>query len=135
MLTLTAAPDGRTVLAETLRFRGNPTPREQAPQLPDRIFRDEAGVIPVVSDGAYTFTVGPGDADDILIQAVDLVLRSAAGEVDERLQPVGFSLMAIGFVGLILALRRRQGRQARQSRTRSRRRRAGAGWRHSRLMS
>jgi hypothetical protein len=109
VLTITASHDGKTALAATLRFRGNPTPREQAPQVADRIFRDEAGVIPVVGDGAYTFTVGPGDADDIQIKAVDLVLRSGAEEVDERLQPIGFSLMAIGIIGLVLALRRGKG--------------------------
>ena len=33
--------------------------------------------------------------------------RGGAGACDERVQPVGFSLMAIGFIGLVLALRAR----------------------------
>lgn len=106
VLTLTAAHDGKTDLAATLKFSSNPTPRENSPQLADRIFRDEAGVIPMVNDGDYIFTIGQGDAEGIKIKAVDLVLRSEVASIDQRLQPVGFSLMAIGFIGLVLAFRR-----------------------------
>lgn len=109
VLTLTAAHDGKTALAATLKFTGNPKPREQSPQITDRIFRDEAGLLPEVSDGVYTFTVGQGDADDIQIKAVDLVLRSGVKAIDPRLQPIGFSLIAIGFIGLVLAFRHRRG--------------------------
>ncbi|MEO5758226.1 MAG: hypothetical protein ABIQ51_15355 [Mesorhizobium sp.] len=104
VLTITAGTGGRTVLADTLRFNHS-DPREASPQLPDKIFRDEAGLITDVADGAYTFTVGPGDAESIPIRAVDLILRSGAGEVDRRARPVGFSLMAIGLIGLVLAFR------------------------------
>jgi hypothetical protein len=110
VLTLTADHGGKTALATILKFRGNPTPREQSPQMTDRIFRDEAGLIPEVNDGVYTFTVGQGDADDIQIKAVDLVLRSGAQAIDPRLQPIGFSLIAIGFIGLVLAFRHHRGR-------------------------
>ncbi|UVK37980.1 hypothetical protein LHFGNBLO_005101 [Mesorhizobium sp. AR10] len=105
VLTLTAATGGRTVLASTLAFNHSDNPRQASPQLPDKIFRDEAGVIATVGPGAYIFTVGPGDADGIEMRAVDLVLRSGAGEVDSRARPVGFSLMAAGLIGLVLALR------------------------------
>ncbi|WP_421913701.1 hypothetical protein [Mesorhizobium sp.] len=108
VLTLTAATNGRTVLASTLQFNHS-DPREASPQLPDKIFRDEAGLITNVSPGSYVFTVGPGDAEDIPIRAVDLILRSGVGEVDRRAQPVGFSLMAVGAIGLMLGLRRRGG--------------------------
>ncbi|MER8968948.1 hypothetical protein [Mesorhizobium sp. M0159] len=105
VLTLTAAAGGRTVLASTLQFNHSDNPRQVSPQLPDRIFRDEAGLIPTVTPGSYIFTVGPGDAEGIPMRAVDLVLRSGAGEVDRRARPVGFSLMAAGLVGLVLAFR------------------------------
>lgn len=105
VLTLTAATGGRTVLASTLQFNHSDNPRQVSPQLPDRIFRDEAGLIPTVTPGSYIFTVGPGDAEGIPMRAVDLVLRSGAGEVDRRARPVGFSLMAAGLVGLVLAFR------------------------------
>ncbi|MER8637994.1 hypothetical protein [Mesorhizobium sp. M1365] len=105
VLTLTAATGGRTVLASTLQFNHSDNPRQVSPQLPDRIFRDEAGLIPTVTPGSYIFTVGSGDAEGIPMRAVDLVLRSGAGEVDRRARPVGFSLMAAGLVGLVLAFR------------------------------
>lgn len=105
VLTLTAATNGRTVLTSTLQFNHS-DPREASPQLPDKIFRDEAGLIPVVSPGPYVFTVGPGDAEGIEMRSVDLILRSGVGEVDKRAQPVGFSLIAVGLIGFVLALRR-----------------------------
>ncbi|MER9502911.1 hypothetical protein [Mesorhizobium sp. M0579] len=104
VLTLTAATAGRTVLASTLQFNHADNPRQVSPQLPDKIFRDEAGVIETVSPAAYLFTAGPGDADDIPIRAVDLILRSGAGEIDQRARPVGYGLMAVGLIGFLLAL-------------------------------
>ncbi|PAQ03640.1 hypothetical protein LRP31_25955 [Mesorhizobium mediterraneum] len=105
VLTLTAATGGRTVLASTLQFTHSENPRQVSPQLPDKIFRDEAGLIPTVSPGPYIFTVGAGDAEGIEMRAVDLLLRSGVGEIDSRARPVGFSLMAAGLIGLLLALR------------------------------
>ncbi|TGQ46662.1 hypothetical protein [Mesorhizobium sp. M00.F.Ca.ET.216.01.1.1] len=105
VLTLTAASGGRTVLASTLQFNHSDNPRQVSPQLPDKIFRDEAGLIPTVSPGPYLFTVGLGDAEGIEMRAVDLVLRAGAGEIDRRARPVGFSLMAAGLIGLVMALR------------------------------
>lgn len=105
VLTLTAATGGKTVLASTLQFNHADNPRQVSPQLPDKIFRDEAGVIAPVNSGPYIFTAGPGDADGIEMRAVDLVLRSGAGAVDSRARPVGFSLMAAGLIGLFLARR------------------------------
>ncbi|MER9596306.1 hypothetical protein, partial [Mesorhizobium sp. M0244] len=71
VLTLTAATGGRTVLASTLQFNHSDNPRQVSPQLPDKIFRDEAGLIPTVAPGPYTFIVGPGDAEGIPMRAVD----------------------------------------------------------------
>jgi len=105
VLTLTAATAGRTVLAETLNFV-NATPRPDSPQSGERVYRDDAGVISKVEDGAYSFTIGPGDAEGIEMKSVDLILRGGAGEYDERAQPIGFTLMAIGFIGFVIALRR-----------------------------
>src|SRR5262245_26572952 len=84
LLTLTAASGGRTALASTLSFNHTDNPRQVSPQLPDRIFRDEAGVIEGVTPGAYVFTVGPGDADGIDMRAVDVILRAGTGSIDER---------------------------------------------------
>ena len=56
-------------------------------------------------NGDATDREGATDADDIRIRAVDLILRSDAAEPDSRAQPVGFSLIAVGFIGLLLAIR------------------------------
>ncbi|MEW6629670.1 MAG: hypothetical protein AB1440_02255 [Pseudomonadota bacterium] len=104
VLTLTAASGGRTVLASTLSFNHTDNPRQASPQLPGKIFRDEAGVIGTVSPGAYVFTAGPGDADGIDMRAVDVILRAGAGSVDERALPAGYGLMGIGLAGLVLSL-------------------------------
>ena len=104
LLTLTAAGGGRTVLASTLSFNHTDNPRQVSPQLPDKIFRDEAGVIETVMPGPYLFTVGPGDADGIDMRTVDLILRAGAGSVDERVRLAGYALMGIGLVGLVLSL-------------------------------
>lgn len=105
VLTITAATAGRTVLARTLSFAGA-TPRADSPQSGEQVYRDDAGVISELDGGAYTFTVGPGDAEGIEMKAVDLILRVGAGSYDERAQPIGFTLMAIGFIGFVMALRR-----------------------------
>jgi hypothetical protein len=105
VLTLTATIGGRTVLAEALNFE-DAEPRETNPQTQEKVFRDTAGVLDTVAPGAYVFTAGPGDAEGVSVRFVDLVLRTEAAPFDERLQPLGFSLMAIGFIGFVLALRR-----------------------------
>lgn len=104
VLTLTAASGGRTALASALSFNHTDNPRQASPQLPDKIFRDEAGVIERVTPGPYVFTVGPGDADGIDMRAVDLILRAGTGSIDERAEPAGYTLMGVGLAGLVLSL-------------------------------
>jgi hypothetical protein len=104
VLTLTAASGGHTALASALSFNHTDNPRQASPQLPDKIFRDEAGVIDKVMPGPYVFTVGPGDADGIDMRAVDLILRAGTGSIDERAQPAGYTLMGVGLAGLVLSL-------------------------------
>jgi hypothetical protein len=106
-LTITASTRNRTVLAEMLSFN-EAKPQEKSPQLREKIYRDEAGVIAGIEDGDYTFAVGQGDAEGIEIRSVDLILRGGALSVDPRLQPIGYALTAVGFIGLVLALRRRR---------------------------
>lgn len=104
VLTLTAASGGRTALASTLSFNHTDNPRQASPQLPDKIFRDEAGVIEAVTPGPYVFIVGPGDADGIDMRAVDLILRAGTGSIDERAGPAGYTLMGVGLAGFVLSL-------------------------------
>jgi hypothetical protein len=107
VLTLTATNGTGTVLADRLTF-AEAKPQERNPQLRERIYRDEAGVIDGIEAGEYTFVVGQGDAEDIQIKSVDLILRGGAIRLDARVQPVGFTLAAVGFIGLVLAIRRRR---------------------------
>jgi hypothetical protein len=104
-LTLTASLDGRTVLASTLTF-AHQEPRPDSPQASGAIYRDEAGMIDPVEGGRYRFVIGPGDAEGIDMRSVELVLRAGAFDLDPRAVPVGYMLMAIGFIGFVLALRR-----------------------------
>lgn len=107
VLTVTASTNGRTVLADTLTF-AEAKPQERSPQMRDRIYRDEGGVITDIQDGDYTFVVGPGDADGIQMRSVDLVLRAGAVSVDRRVPPIGYAAAAIGFIGLVLSMRGRR---------------------------
>ena len=108
VLTLVADSGGRTVLAQPLTFATS-KPRDTNPQLQEKIYRDSAGVIDKVEDASYRFTVGPGDAEGVTVKSAELILRSQTMAVDSRVQPIGFALTAIGFIGFVLALTRRGG--------------------------
>jgi hypothetical protein len=105
---MTASVEGRTVLAKALDFAGS-VGRDSNPQTQEKIFHADAGVIDPVETGSYTFTLASGDAEGVTVRAVDLVLTQGGARVDKRLQPLGFSLAAVGFIGLVLAFRRRGG--------------------------
>jgi hypothetical protein len=105
VLTLTVSTGGKTILAETLNFVDASVNRD-SPQPNPQTYRDDAGVIRDVIKGSYRFTVGQGDADGIPIRTVDLILRAGALEHDSRVQPIGFMVMAVGFIGFALTLRR-----------------------------
>lgn len=105
-LTLTASLDGRTVLASTLTF-AHQEPRPDSPQASGTIYRDDAGLISPVEGGRYRFVIGPGDADGIEMRSVELVLRAGAFDLDPRLIPIGYTMMAFGFVAFF-ALRKRK---------------------------
>jgi len=107
VLTLTVSASGRTVLADTLSFENASSPRQVSPQSADKVFRAEAGVIDPTPAGPYTVTLGPGDAEDIDMRRVEVLLRSDAGALDARAQPIGFVLMAVGFIGFVASRRRR----------------------------
>lgn len=109
VLTLTADFGSRTVLAETLSFSGV-TPHLESPQSSGRVFREEVGVFTEVGDGNYVFTAGPGDAEGVEIASARLILRGEGAAYDDRVQPTGFMLMAIGFIGFVIVMRRGRGR-------------------------
>ena len=109
-----------TVLTHDSRDRGphrarrylellpSPKPRENTPQLPDRIFRADAGPLTTVEDGTYTFTVGRGRCRGHRYCARSRSRCAAAPPpMTSRAQPIGISLMAVGVIGFVLASRRR----------------------------
>jgi hypothetical protein len=104
VLTLTAQTGGRTILAKALTFAGA-SARDTNPQTGEKVYREVAGVIETVEPGTHVFTLGMGDAEGVSVRWVDLILKRGGPVSDTRAQPLGFSLMAIGFIGLVLALR------------------------------
>lgn len=109
-LTLTVATEGKTVIADTLDL-ADAEAREDSPQTHQRIYRLEAPPLVDIGNGIYTFTAGPGDADGLEVMSVDLHLYNG-GRIDERAQPIGLSIMALGFIGLAVSLRLGRGRKA-----------------------
>lgn len=109
VLTLNASTNGRSVLSQTLTF-AHQEPRNDSPQSGGMAYRDTAGVIDPVQNGDYLFAIGPGDMQKIEMRKVELVLRAGGMEIDRRVAPVGYVLMAIGFIGFVLALRGRRER-------------------------
>ncbi|MBX3568183.1 MAG: hypothetical protein KF914_09000 [Rhizobiaceae bacterium] len=107
VLTVTAAVDGRTVLAETLDL-SRAEPREDSPQTAQRIYRLSVGSIAVESPASYTFVVGPGDAEGVHLNQVDLILRGSSVPYRDSAVPIGLSVLAIGFIGFVNSLRRRR---------------------------
>lgn len=104
--TVTVAHDGRTVLAAPVSFDAAAM-RDDNPQTPARTFRAVAGRLETVEAGSYTLTVARGEAEIPQVTGLDLVLRRATA-LDSRIQPVGFALAAIGFIGFMLTAFRRK---------------------------
>lgn len=108
VLTITAASEGRTLLAQTLDLLGAEI-IDDSPQTLEKIYRIRAGTLTPADAGIHTFTVGPGDADNVKVLSVDLKLTGGPLPLEAYVQPAGFSLMAVGFILLVLSLRSRPG--------------------------
>lgn len=93
-------------MASTLKF-AHQQPRSDNPQTGGMIYRDEAGMIDPVESGRYRFVLGPGDAEGIEMRSAEIVLRAGAFDLDPRAVPIGYALMALGFVGFFVSLQRR----------------------------
>ena len=106
VMTLTVSSGDRTELAHYFSLDGV-EPRLVSPQLPGRIYAMEAGVLYYPGEEPYTFTFGPGDGE-IDVATVDLILIGGTKDIDEAVPPLGYGFMAVGFVGLVLSLRRRR---------------------------
>ena len=105
-LTLTASTGGKTVLASALSYVASESEIRNL-QTAEKVFRDRAGDIQIPVSGEYKFVVGEGDIETLSLKQVDMVLRAGAQEGDPRVQPAGFALLALGFIGLIRSRKRR----------------------------
>lgn len=106
-LTLTASAGGRTVLAEPVVFVSQQPPKDVPAE---QHLVAGAGTIDPVTPGPHLFVTALGDVDSLPMKSVDLVLRRNAQSPDERAQPIGYVLIAVGVVGFILSLTRGGGR-------------------------
>lgn len=61
-----------------------------------------------VAEGGYVVSVSAGQPADMPVKTVDLMIRQNALPVDERVQPIGLLVFAGGFVGFVVAMRRRR---------------------------
>ena len=106
VLTVTAQEGGRTVLAQALDFRGV-NGRTANPQTGETVYRTEAGRIAQVSGDGLSIDVARGDAERVEIIAVDVIVEAGAVDIQPNAVPVGYVLLAVGFVGLLLTFRSR----------------------------
>ena len=109
VLTLTANLGSRTVLAKALDFIDS-NRKESSPQQQQAMLRASAGDIDPVEDATYRFVVDRGEVDGLFYSRAELILRGAALPLDPRALPIGFVLIAVGLVGFVLTLRRRERR-------------------------
>lgn len=106
VMTLAISSNGRTELVHYFTLDGV-EPRIASPQLPGRVYPLEAGPIFYPGEEPYFFDVGPGDVE-IDMSTADLVLIGGTRDIDEAVPPIGYAMMGIGFLGLLMTLRRRR---------------------------
>lgn len=105
VISLVAWGDGSMIIAAPLYFMPVPS---QAGDAPDGVYRDFAGAIDPVDAERYLFVAMPGEAEDVDIAAVDVVLEGAAAEPDQGTVVVGYVVTVLGLGGLALSFRRRR---------------------------
>lgn len=72
------------------------------------MFMENVLTVDPVKSGTYTFQLGDGDRDELGISGIVLNLRGNAGATSFDLQPIGFTLIAVGGILLALGGRRRR---------------------------
>ncbi|MCB1424268.1 MAG: hypothetical protein R3D65_02020 [Zhengella sp.] len=108
VIDLTIASAGGTQRTERLDFAPAQANREDAGLSSEQVYRVSAGTLePRITD-EYTFTFAPAGNQAIEMKTLDLVLRRNALAWDKRVQPAGFIAAALGFIGFVLAFRRRK---------------------------
>lgn len=107
VMTLVVNVDGRTLVARAYDFVGEAN-RTLNPQTGEAAYRASPIVIDPVADSAYSFVFGPGEGGLDGVISAELIVNAGAFDLDPRAVPAGYVLMAIGFIGFVLSLRRRR---------------------------
>ena len=96
------------VLEQIVTFAG--AEPEAAPQGRDLVYEDDVAIIdPIDGDDRYVFSIEPTvGGGDISPSRVDLIVNAGAFDLDPRAVPIGYMLIAIGFVGFVAMVRRRR---------------------------
>lgn len=102
-------PDGRT-LDRTLEFveAGAGTDRDASAD--ERQYQADAGLLEPSATGDWSVELVSAAREEIKMKSVSLDLRSNAGAIDPRVQPLGFVAATLGILGVFLGLRRRASR-------------------------
>lgn len=104
VLVVTARNGDRTVLEQPLDFR-RVDGRLVSPQSAEVSYVAEAGRIGHVTDGGVFIDVARGDDTRARLVSVDLTVAAGAIPIQPNAIPVGYVLLAIGFVGFVLSFR------------------------------
>lgn len=106
LLEVTVSRQGRTELARVLAL-SDAQPRLVSPQSRDSLYGLEVGTLHLIKSEPYVFTFLPREGA-AAIRSAELVLAGGFYDYDESVPPIGFGLIAIGFVGMALTFRRRR---------------------------
>lgn len=106
VLEVTVSREGRTELARVLTL-SDVEARLVSPQSQERLYSLEAGTLYSIRAEPYIFTFTPREPAPPL-RTVHLVLLGGFFDFDHSVPPIGYGLIAIGFVGLVLSFRRRR---------------------------
>lgn len=105
-LEMVVSHDRSVVARERLRFVHS-TPGEGSVQSGRYVYRATGGIVELPESGAYVFRFALVGETTLQPESVELIVMASAIEWDPRVQPVGYALMALGFVGFIIAMTQR----------------------------
>ena len=102
VLEVSATSAGKPVLDRLLTFEGSEA-HTPSPQAFERVYRASAGVIGPRLDNPVLIAVTPAGGD-LPIRQINVLLRRLV-TADPRIKPAAFTMIAVGFVGFVLAMR------------------------------
>lgn len=103
LMEVTVSREGRTELVRVLAL-SDALPR---PQSQENLYRLEVGTLYLIRPESYVFSFVPREGS-AAIRSAELILTGGFMDFDDKVPPIGFGLIAIGFVGMALTFRRRR---------------------------